>query len=224
MLHPSLDLLFAFLKYHVNSPQHIQYTLAVFEITTSHLVVYFSGNAEEPLNQRKRSKNQLWGLKVTVTYARSVGFVYFAIRILWNCPFLMSLMNFFSYILSRFHQNLSHHFIIEIFPPCLSFKLFKSNQFKVDIKSREGLTWNSDMWLTNLSKTACAALSPTEMSNQIAKFNSWKLIAARWILHQHNINVITTNFKYLIRQFNLTSEWDLIFQLATLRVKGHLHF
>ena len=33
---------------------------AVFEIRTFHLVGYFSGNTEEPLNQNKRSKNQLW--------------------------------------------------------------------------------------------------------------------------------------------------------------------
>ena len=131
---------------------------------------------------------------------------------LWWTSFPIYFLVFIKICLIISSSKYSHHVWI------------KSNQFKVDIKSREGLTWNSDMWLTNLSKTACAALSPTEMSNQIAKFNSWKLIAARWILHQHNINVITTNFKYLIRQFNLTSEWDLVFQLATLRVKGHLHF
>ena len=78
------------------------------------------------------------------------------------------------------------------------------------ITSRLGLTWNADMWLINLPKTACATLSPIQMSNQIAKFNTWKLIAARWILRQHNINVIATYFKYLVQQFNLTSEWDLI--------------
>ena len=78
------------------------------------------------------------------------------------------------------------------YPQCWSFKLAKSNQFKADIKSRLGLTWNADMWLINLPKT----LSPIQMSHQIAKFNTWK----RWILHQHNINVITTYFKYLIWQ------------------------
>ena len=50
----------------------------------------------------------------------------------------------------------------------------------------------------------------TQMSNQISKFNTWKLIASRWILRRHNINVLATYFKYLIRQFNSTSEWDLI--------------
>ena len=51
----------------------------------------------------------------------------------------------------------------------------------------------------------------------LPSFNSWKLIAARWILRQHNINAITTYFKYLMRQFNLTSEWDLIIQLPHSR-------
>ena len=47
---------------------------------------------------------------------------------------------------------------------------------------------------------------------------SWKLIATRWILRQYNINAIITYFKYLIRQFDFTSEWNLILQLARLRV------
>ena len=51
----------------------------VFEIRTFHLVIYYSGNAEEPLNQNKRSKKSTLGLEVTVTYASSVGFVYFAV-------------------------------------------------------------------------------------------------------------------------------------------------
>ena len=32
----------------------------VFEIRTFHLAGYFSGKAEEPLNQYKRFENQLW--------------------------------------------------------------------------------------------------------------------------------------------------------------------
>ena len=65
-------------------------------------------------------------------------------------------------------------------------------------------------------KAACPALSPFQMSDQIVKFNSLKLITARKILCQHNINAITTYNKYLIRQFNLTLEWDVVLQLATL--------
>ena len=147
-----------------------------------------------------------------------MGFVYFAVRIVWNFPFLMFLMNFFSYIGLRFCQNLSNHRTNNLpqhrssnkHPQCSSFKLVKSNQFKADIKSRTGLTGNADMWLINLPKTACTILNPIQMSNQLAKFNTWKLIAARLILRQHNINVITTYCKYLIRQFNSTSEWGLI--------------
>ena len=141
------------------------------------------------------------------SYARSVDFVYFVIPILWSRPFLMSLMNF-SFMLPCFQQNLSH--LIEQIPTMLDFKLAESNPFKVEIKSRTWLAWNADMWLRNLPKTACATLSPFQMSNRIAKFSSWKLIATRWIIRQHKISVITTYFKYLIRQFNSTSEWDLI--------------
>ena len=53
----------------------------VFEIRTFHLVGYFSGKAEEPLNQNKRSKKSAMGVGVTVTYAHSVSFVYFVIQI-----------------------------------------------------------------------------------------------------------------------------------------------
>ena len=67
------------------------------------------------------------GLGVTVTYARSVGFVYFIIRIIWSRPFLMSLMKFFSYMLPGFHQNLSSHFIIEQIPTIWRFNLAESN-------------------------------------------------------------------------------------------------
>ena len=87
-----------------------------------------------------------------------------------------------------------------------SFKLAKSNQFKAN-KSRSGLMWNADMWLTNLSKAACTTLSHIQMLNQIAKFNTWMFISG---LHQHNINAIKMHFKYLIWQFNSTSECDPI--------------
>ena len=101
-----------------------------------------------------------------------------------------------------------------------SFKLGESNQFKVDIIYKIGLSWIEGTWLTNPQKTACAiTLSPFQISNQIAKFNNWKLIVARWILHQHIINAIWPYFEYLIWQFNSTSEWDLILKLATLWVK-----
>ena len=58
---------------------------------------------------------------VTVTYARSVGFVYFAIRIVLSRPFLISFMNFFSYVPPHFHQTLSPHFIIKQIPTMLEF-------------------------------------------------------------------------------------------------------
>ena len=38
----------------------VEQVFTVFEIRTFNLFGYFSGNAEEPLNQNKRSKNQLW--------------------------------------------------------------------------------------------------------------------------------------------------------------------
>ena len=106
------------------------------------------------------------------------------------------------------------------YPPSWSFNLTESNQFKVDITYKIGLLWIGDARLTNLQQTAYAIiLSSFQISNQIAKFNSWKLIVATWILCQHNINAFTTYFQYLIWQFNSTSEWDLILKLATLWVK-----
>ena len=128
-----------------------------------------------------------------------------------------SLMSFFFYMLPCFHQNLSHHFIIKQIPTM-------SIKFTMDIKSRPWLTWNADMWLTDLSNTTQVTLSLFHILNQIAKFNSWKLIAARWILCQCNINVITRCFKCLIQQVNLTSEWDLILQSGTQGVMNHSNF
>ena len=149
-----------------------------------------------------------------------MGFVYFVIRIVWSCPFLMSLMKLSSYMLPCF-TKICVISSLSKYPPCWSFKLDNSNQIKVDIKLRAELAWNADLWL-NLSKTACATLSPIHMVNQIAKLNSWKLIVARSTLHQHNLNAISTYLKYLIWQFNLTGEWDLILQLATLWVTERL--
>ena len=62
-----------------------------------------------------------YGFDVTVTYARTMGFVYFAIQILQSRPFLISLTNFFSYVPPRFHRNLPHHFIIELISTMLEF-------------------------------------------------------------------------------------------------------
>ena len=63
------------------------------------------------------------GLGLTVTYAHSVGFVYFVIRIVWSRPFLMSLMDFYSYMLPRFYRNLCHLSLSDKYPPCWSFRL-----------------------------------------------------------------------------------------------------
>ena len=124
---------------------------------------------------------------VTVTYTCSVGFVYFAIQIDWSHPSWTLWWTFFFYRLSRFHQNLCHQTNTHHVG-----KLTKSNQIKVNIKSRTEIMWNADILLTNLLKIACTTLSSFQMLNQIAEFNSWKLISARWIRHQHNINAIIT--------------------------------
>ena len=100
--------------------------------------------------------------------------------------FLISLMNFFFYRLSRFHQNLCHQTNTHHVG-----KLTKSNQIKVNIKSRTEIMWNADILLTNLLDSLYNTNS-FQMLNQIAKFNSWKLISARWIRHQHNISAIIT--------------------------------
>ena len=104
----------------------------MFEIRTFHLASYFSWKAHESLNQNNEIQKSAMGLGVNLTYAHSMGSIYFAIRIVWNHLFMMSLTNFFSYMLPLFHQNLSHH--LTNTPPCWSFKPAQSNQFKVDIK------------------------------------------------------------------------------------------
>ena len=57
---------------------HVDTYMAVWN-KDFHLVGFSSGKAEEPLYQNKRSKKTAMGLGVTVTYAHSVGFVYFVI-------------------------------------------------------------------------------------------------------------------------------------------------
>ena len=147
---------------------------------------------KQSLSIKTKIQKSAVGLGFSVT---SVGFAYFVIPIVWSRPFLISLMNF-SFMLSHLHQNLSDHLIIKQILTMLEFQTHtESNQFKVDIKSRTRLTWNTDMWLRNLPKTACATLRSFQISNHTAKFSSWKLITARWILRQHNTNAITTYFK-----------------------------
>ena len=76
------------------------------------------------------------GLGVTVTYANSVGFVYFVIQIVWS-------RLWWTYFLICFLIFTKIYVIISLlnkYPPCWSFKFAKSNQFKVDIKLRTGLT------------------------------------------------------------------------------------
>ena len=82
---------------------------------------------------RTRDPKISYGFGVTVTYARSVGFVYFAIRIvqsrlswyLWQASFPMCFLVFTKICLINS--------LLNKYPPCWSFKLAKSNQFKVDI-------------------------------------------------------------------------------------------
>ena len=70
----------------------------------------------------------------------------------------------------------------------------------------------------------CTTLSPLEMSNQISKFNT--VDESQLQLDEYCVSTILmqSQFKYLIRQLNSTSEWDLIFQLATVRVKEQSSF
>ena len=84
---------------------------SVFEIKTFYWAGYFSGKAEEPLNQNKRFKNQLyaWG---TLKLKQAQGLCLFYILNQLKSPFL-SFLNFFSYILPRFYQNMSCIVIIK---------------------------------------------------------------------------------------------------------------
>ena len=104
----------------------------MFEIRAFNLTSRFFGKAHKPLDQNKRSKNQLW-VWCHCNICTLSGLCLFCNSNRTKSPFLISLTSFFSYVLPCFHQNLSNHFIIEQYPPCWSFKLAKSNQFKVDI-------------------------------------------------------------------------------------------
>ena len=142
------------------------YNAPVFKIRIFNLASYFSWKAHQPLNHNKEIQKSAMGLGVTVTYAHSMGSFYFAIQIIWNHLFLMSLTNFFPSMLSLFHQNLSHHLIIKQIPTIWSFKPTKSNQFKEDIKSRPGLRWNADMWAWQDSMSNTESFTDVESNCQ----------------------------------------------------------
>ena len=135
------------------------------------------------------------GVGITVTYAHLMGFVILWFELYKVAP---SWCLWWTYIPICFFIFTKVCLIISMLefqtPPCWSSKLSESSQFRGNIKSRTGLMWNADIWLANLTKTACTTLSLFEMLNWIAKFNSWKLIMTKWIPHQHSINAITTYF------------------------------
>ena len=76
-----------------------------------------------------------------------------------------------------------------------------------------------------ISKSSKDSMSHTKSFSdiQIVKFNTLKLITSRKKQRQHHINAVTMYYEYLTRNFNSTSEWDRILQLATLR-QGALKF
>ena len=126
----------------------------VFGIRAFHLVSYFYEEAHEPLNQNKRSKYQLW---------------------VWcHC----NLCTLSGLCLSCNLNHLKSYFpdiFNELFFLCassISPKSISSSHHRTRwlMKSRTWLMWNAYMWLTNLPKAVCAALSPLQMSNQISKF------------------------------------------------------
>ena len=134
----------------------------LFEIWAFHLTGCFSRKAHKPLNQDKRSKNTLW-VWCHCNLACSVGFAYFAI---------LFIQGSLSWYLSRASFPMCFLVFTKIcliisllnkYPPCWSFKLAKSSQFKIDIRSKTGPTLNADMWLTNLPKAVCTTLSPLQM-------------------------------------------------------------
>ena len=139
----------------------------MFEIRAFHLVSCFSGKAHKPLNQNKRSKNQLW-VWCHCNLCTLSGLCLFCNSSHTKLPFPDIFDELLFLCASLFYKNLSHHSLNE-WPLYWSFKLAESNQLKVNIKSRTRLMWNADMWLTNLPN---ATLSPLQMSNQIAKFNA----------------------------------------------------
>ena len=151
---------------------------------------YFSGQAES-LNQNKDPKIS-YRFGVLCNFSELCLFCN-SYRMKSSFPDVFDELFFYAFssspksVSSSYHQTNTHHVGVS--------NSHRSNQFKADIKSRTRLAWNTDMWLRNLPKTACATLRSFQMSNHIAKFSSWKLITARWILRQHNTNAITTYFK-----------------------------
>ena len=127
-------------KYILFYSNYIRSIYTVFEIRTFHLVGYFLGNAEEPLNLSKQEiQKSALSLEVTATYTCSVGFVIFQFEP-YEIPIMMSLKNFFSYIYILVFAKICLISSSKKYPQHWSFKLAKSNQFKADIKSRIGLT------------------------------------------------------------------------------------
>ena len=125
-----------------------KWLVSVFEIRIFHLAGYFSWKAHEPLNLNKEIQKSAMGLGVTVTYACSVDCLF------CNSNHMKSLSyEIFSWCLWQISFPIYFLFFTKIclispskkYPPCWSFKTPESNQFKVDIKSRTGLTWNADM-------------------------------------------------------------------------------
>ena len=113
---------------------------SVFDIRTFHLAGISSRKAEEPLDQNKRSKNQtwVWGHCNLCTLS-------------WLCLFcnLNRMKSPFPDVFNELLFPICFLVFTKIcviillsnkYPPCWSFKLAESNQFKVDIKSRTGLT------------------------------------------------------------------------------------
>ena len=103
------------------------------------------------LNQNKRSKNQLW-VWVTVTYARSVGFVKSSFPDVFDELFFYASLFSPKSVSSSYHQTNTYHAGVLDSPNQISSKW----------------TFNADMWLRNLPKTACATLIPFQMLNHIA--------------------------------------------------------
>ena len=157
----------------------------MFEQRTFHLVGYFSWNAEKSLNQDKSSKNQLWVLSFSDVFNELL----------------------FLYVSSFSPKSVSssHHWTNTDNAGVLN----SPNQISSKPVSNPGQDWRK-MQICDSQIFQRQHARPIQISNKIAKFNTWKLIVARWTLYQHNINILTTYFKYLIRQLILTSECDLI--------------
>ena len=70
-------------------------------------------------------------------------------------------------------------------------------------RNRTVINWR--YMINKSSKDSIRNYFENQISNQIARFNSWKVIVDTWMLHELNINEVTLYFDYLIRQFNSTS-------------------